>query len=132
MRVDGAVRAGFPSPAENHAVEAINLQTLLVVHPQATFMMRVSGRSMEEAGLFDGDYILVDRAERPQPGHIVVGIVDQDFTLKYLRRSSGGVYYLEAANDTFPKFFAPDFGTLEVWGVARTGIRPLPGYSIRA
>lgn len=131
MRVEGSVRGGFPSPAEDAGVEPINLQRLLIPRPQATFMMRVAGRSMEEGGLWDGDHILVDRSIRPQSGHIVVGVVDSDFTVKYLRRSLSGVYYLEAADLTMPRFYAPEFGSLEVWGVATTAIRPMPLFTIK-
>lgn len=132
LNTGSSVRAGFPSLAEDHGVQPINLHSLLIPHPQATYMMRVSGRSMEEAGLFDGDYVLVDRAVRPEPGHIVVGVIDNDMTIKYLRRSAGGVYYLESSDLTFPKLYAPKEGTLQVWGVSRTAIRPMPGFSIRA
>lgn len=128
--VDGSVRAGFPSPAEDYGKRAINLSELLIQHPQATFFMKVAGDSMCDAGIFNGDHVLVDRAVQPEPGHIVVAVVDNEFTLKYLRRRHGR-YFLEAANRTYPRIYPAEEGTLEVWGVARTSFRALPGFQIK-
>jgi len=66
--VDHAVQAGFPSPAEDHAQKRIDLNDVLIKHPQATFLLRVSGHSMREAGIDDGDVVLVDRAIGPRHG----------------------------------------------------------------
>ena len=81
---DACVRAGFPSPAADFAAKRIDLTTELISHPQATFLLRVAGSSMCEEGIDDGDLILVDRAIKPQHRHIVVGVVDNDFTVKKL------------------------------------------------
>ena len=80
-----SVQAGFPSPAEDHQVERIDLMNQLIKHPQATFMLRVSGQSMRDAGILDGSVVLVDRAINPESGHIVVAVVDGDS----LQRSRG-------------------------------------------
>lgn len=72
-----SVAAGFPSPASEFAAKRIDVMERLVVHPQATFIMRVSGESMREAGIFVGDVILVDRALKPQHGRIVVAIIER-------------------------------------------------------
>ena len=85
---------------------------------------------MIEAGIFDNDWAIVDRAVRPQVNQIVVAILHDEFTLKYLRRQRNGSYFLEAANDTYPPFYPVD-GTLEIFGVARTVFRPLPGFTIQ-
>lgn len=66
------VAAGFPSPAEDFAAKRIDLTSLLVTHPQATFLLRVSGDSMRDAGIFDGDLIVVDKAIKPRHDHVVV------------------------------------------------------------
>ena len=68
------VQAGFPSPAEDFAVKRIDLTESLVVHPQATFLLRVSGDSMREAGIFDGDMLVVDRAIKARHGQVVVAV----------------------------------------------------------
>ena len=72
------VAAGFPSPAEDHLVQRIDLMAQLIQHPQATFLLRVRGESMRDAGIFDGDVVLVDRAINPHSGHVVIAVVDGD------------------------------------------------------
>ena len=84
LQLEVSVAAGFPSPAEDHAVKRIDLNDILIRHPQATFLMRISGTSMKDAGIDDGDVVLVDRAIKPCHGHVVVAVVDGEFTVKRL------------------------------------------------
>ena len=119
---EGHVRAGFPSPAEDFAVNRLDLTQMLVPHPQATFLLRVAGVSMSEAGIGDGDTLVVDRAIKPQHGHVVVAVVDGEFTVKYLHQRAGRVR-LKAANPTFPDIVPKDGQTVEVWGVVSSCIK---------
>lgn len=116
------VQAGFPSPAEDFAVKRIDLTEVLITHPQATFLLRVSGESMKDAGIFDGDMLVVDKAIKPRHGHIVVAVVDGEFTVKYLHMRSGRVK-LKPANVTFPEILPKEGQTLEVWGVVTSSIK---------
>lgn len=116
------VAAGFPSPAEDFAAKRIDLTSLLVTHPQATFLLRVSGDSMRDAGIFDGDLIVVDKAIKPRHDHVVVAIVDGEFTVKQLHQRNGRIK-LKAANCTFPDITPRDGQTLEVWGVVTATIK---------
>ena len=84
LEIDTSVRAGFPSPAEDFQAERIDVLKYIVLHPQATYTLRVRGDSMRDEGIFDGDVILVDRAIKPRHGHIVVAVVDGAFTCKKL------------------------------------------------
>ena len=118
----GKVCAGFPSPAEDFAVKRIDLTEILVTHPQATFLLRVSGESMKDAGIFDGDMLVVDKAIKPRHGHIVVAVVDGEFTVKYFYQRAGWVK-LRAANVTFPDITPRDGQTLEIWGVVTCSIK---------
>ena len=113
-----SVRAGFPSPADDFAVERLDIMQLLVKHPQATFFWRVRGDSMREAGVDDGSIIVVDRAIRPKHGSIVVAMVDGECTVKYLYQRAGRIK-LRAANPTYPDIVPKDSQTIEVWGVVR-------------
>lgn len=63
----GTVQAGFPSPAEDHLVQRVDLMAELIKHPQASFLLRIRGESMRDVGIFDGDVVLVDRAITPGP-----------------------------------------------------------------
>ena len=119
------VCAGFPSPAEDLGAQRIDLTALLVTHAQATYFLKASGHSMVEAGIFDGDIMVVDRAVKPRHGHIVVAVVDGDFTVKRLYQRAGRVK-LRAANVTFPEIVPKDGQTIEVWGVVTASIKRFP------
>jgi DNA polymerase V len=116
-----SVQAGFPSPAEDHQVERIDLINQLIKHPQATFMLRVSGQSMCDAGILDGSVVLVDRAIKPESGHIVVAVVDGDFTCKTLQ-TGPDAFRLVAANPDFADIVPTEGQTIEVWGVVVASI----------
>src|SRR6218665_2455541 len=82
--IDARVPAGFPSPAMDYMEEQIDLQKVLVPHPQATFYFRVTGYSMIDACLTDKSILIVDRSLTAQSGHIVVAHVNGGFTVKYI------------------------------------------------
>lgn len=119
---DASVRAGFPSPAADFGESRIDLVAELIRHPQATYLLRVRGLSMVEAGIDDNDIVVVDRALKPATGNIVVAVVDGDFTVKYLQLRAGRVK-LKAANPTFPDITFKDGQTVEVWGVVTSCIK---------
>jgi DNA polymerase V len=115
------VQAGFPSPAEDHQIERIDLMSQLIKHPQATFMLRVSGESMRDAGILDGSVVLVDKAIQPESGHTVIAVVDGEFTCKTLHILPGGMR-LKAANPDYPDIVPKDGQTVEIWGVVVASI----------
>jgi len=78
------VPGGFPSPAEGYIEDALDLNELCVAHPAATYYARVTGDSVKDAGIWDGDLVVVDRAIEPRHGHIVVAAVDGEMTIKRL------------------------------------------------
>ncbi|WP_367141796.1 LexA family protein [Rhodoferax sp.] len=78
-----------------------------MTHPQATYFLRASGHSMVEAGIFDNEILVVDRAIKPRNNHIVVAVVDGDFTVKQLYQRQGRIK-LKAANPTFPDIVPTD------------------------
>lgn len=114
--------AGFPSPAEDYDHGRLDLNDLLITHPLATFFFEVSGRSMEGAGIFDRDLVIVNRALRPVHGSIVLAQVDSDFTVKYLHLRRGRVE-LVAANPTFPSQLLAEGQQLLVCGVVTAAIK---------
>ena len=93
--------AGFPSPAEQYLEPPLDLNELLVKRPAATYFVRVEGDSMIEAGIHNGDLLVVDRSLRPASGDVIIASVDGDFTVKTYRRDKDGVR-LEPANPNFP------------------------------
>jgi DNA polymerase V len=116
------VCAGFPSPAEDLGAQRIDLTQMQITHAQATYFLRASGQSMVEAGIFDNDILVVDRAIKPRHNHIVVAVVDGDFTVKKLYQRLGKIK-LKAANPTFPDIVPKDGQTIEVWGVVTSSIK---------
>ena len=121
-KADACVRAGFPSPAADFGESRIDLMAELIKHPQATYLLRVRGLSMMDAGLGDGDTIIVDRAIKPTNGHIVVAVVDGEFTVKHLQLRAGRMK-LKAANPTYPDIVPKDGQTVEVWGVVTACVK---------
>ena len=117
------VQAGFPSPADDFVIKRLDLNDVLITHPQATYMLRVSGDSMREAGIADGDTLVVDRAIKPRHNQIVVAVVDDgEFTVKFLHQQAGRIK-LKAANVTYPEIVPKDGQTIEIWGVVTCCIK---------
>ncbi len=108
--------AGFPSPADDYVEKHLDLNEHLITHPEATFILRVSGWSMRDAGIFDGDEIIVDRAITPKEAHIVVAVINGELTVKRLSLSPHGVR-LVAANPDFEDITFREGEELMIWGV---------------
>lgn len=120
LKVLGEVEAGFPSPAEEELIDTISLDDFLIKNREATYMLKVSGDSMRDAGIMEGDIVLVDRSLSASPGDIVIAEVDNEWTIKYLRRSGTRVY-LEAANPNYPNIYPQE--ELRVAAVVKALIR---------
>ena len=115
MAQDG-VHAGFPSPATDYMTQAIDLNKELVKHPAATFYGRVVGDSMIDAGVEEGDILVIDRALDAQDGDMAVCFVDGEFTLKYLKFHEAGLT-LVPANDRYPSIEISEGSDFIMWGV---------------
>jgi len=100
----GAAPAGLASPDSDLLWDAITIDDYLVEQPSKTVLIEVQGDSMINAGIHDGDYLIVEKKHNPDIGKIVVAIVDGDFTIKYLRMGNRGPY-LEPANDAYPNIY---------------------------
>ena len=116
------VKAGFPSPAEDLGAERLDLASLLVPNPQATFFMRASGVSMLNCGINDQDILVVNKSKRPRHGQIVIAVVDGEFTVKELYQRAGRMK-LKSANPTYPDITPREGQTIEVWGVVTACIK---------
>ena len=116
----GTVQAGFPSPAEEELIDTMSLDEFLIDRPEATFMLRVTGDSMIDAGIFPGDIVLVEKGEEARNNDIVIAQVDGEWTMKYFVRKGRGIF-LEPANKKYPTI-RPEH-SLEIGGIVRTVIR---------
>ena len=110
------VAAGFPSPAQDYQEDVIDLNRELVLHPASTFCVRVRGDSMRDAGVANGDILVVDRSLPATEGCIAVCILDGDFTVKRFHQSRGRVELRPANPDYRPIEVGPG-QSFEVWGV---------------
>lgn len=125
------VRCGFPSPAEDFPAQVFNLMEHIAPRPVTTFVMRVRGDSMQDAGIRDGCLITVDRSLQARHGDIVVAVVDGDFTVKQLYQRNG-CCELHPANEAYPRITFTADKTLEIWGVVTAAVTPFikhPGHS---
>ena len=122
--VVGAAGAGFASPAQDWQEHAVNLVELLRLDRAASFVFRVGGQSMVEAGVFDSDVLVVDRDAKPVNGRIVIAVVDGGFVVRQLRIREG-MPFLEARNSQmrYEPVIADE--QVEVWGVVRASVRNL-------
>lgn len=120
LKVLGTVAAGWPSPAEEENVDTLSLDEWLIGNKEASYMLKVSGESMIDAGIRPGDMVILERGRSPKNGDIVVAEVDRDWTMKYFERSSGKVT-LRPANKAF-KAIEPD-EEMKIAGVVTAVIR---------
>ena len=120
LRFVGLVEAGFPSPADDELFETMNLEQYLVRKPEATYLLRVRGESMVDAGILPGDLVLVERGAEPHDGEIVIAQIDGEWTLKYFRRE-GNKVYLQPANGRFQPFYPKE--ELTIAAVVKAVIR---------
>jgi len=116
------ISAGFPSPASDYIEDGLDLNAYLVQHKAASFFFNVEGESMCGAGIMPGDKVLVDRAVNAVHGHIVVAVIDAEYTLKRLFRW-GGRLELRPENPAFKTIVINDDTGLEIWGVVTGVIR---------
>ena len=125
---DVKVVAGFPIPLNNdEQAQNIEVLKMLCPHPDSSYLIRVQGRSMIEAGVNDGDIIIVDKSERnPTEKQIAVCELNGEYTLKRVRKKDGNVW-LVPANPEYPEIEVTDGDDFSVWGVV-TYIIPKPVY----
>ena len=119
-----SVQAGFPSPATDHIEKFLDLNEHLIEKPAATFFVRVSGDSMKDAGIHNGDLIIVDRSKTPANNSIVLAIVDGEFTVKRLNKK-GDQIQLCPENKNYSPIIIKEGMDFEVWGVVIHSIHSL-------
>ena len=110
------VRAGKPTSGDDYQEEPVDLGRHLVRDPGSTFVMKVAGWSMRDAGIADGDELVVDRGVAADDGRIVVADIDGELTVKRLKRTAAG-WLLLAANPDFADIPVGDKSELNIWGV---------------
>ena len=120
-----SVAIGFGSPSQDTGVTRLDLNDVLVRHPQATYLMRIAGSAMREAGIDEGDLVLVDRAVTPAHGHVVIAVVDNEFVCRRLVLQGHRVA-LQAASPGHPEISPREGEEMQVWGVVTQAIKAMP------
>lgn len=114
--IDSGISAGFPSPAGDFLHEKLSLDKKLITHKDATFYARVKGESMINAGLDNGDLLVIDRSLPPQDNNIAVCYLDNEFTVKRLE-IRGEKITLIPENDNYSKIEITEANELIIWGI---------------
>lgn len=115
---ESGVHAGFPSPADDFLEGSLDLNTLVIKHPEATFFARVEGDSMQDEGILEGDLLIVDKAVEPYDGCLAVSFIDGEFTLKRVKMESDRIL-LVPANPRYKTIEISSDNTFAVWGVVK-------------
>ena len=119
LQLAPSIKAGFPSPADDYQQDRLDFNRDLIRHPETTFYGRVSGDSMVDAGICDGDIAVIDRSVEPSDGDVVVGYVNEEFTIKFLdlKHKDEGFIELRPANNDYKPIRINADDDFEVWGV---------------
>ncbi len=110
------ISAGFPSPAMDFTEMSIDLNKHLIKHPSATFYGKVKGQSMKDAGIHEGDLLIIDKSLRPQDGKIAVCFIDGEFTVKRIRLEKN-CCWLVAENKDYPPIKVTEDNDFLIWGI---------------
>ena len=117
------VPCGFPSPAQDYVEQRIDLNSLLVNHPSSTYFIRVSGDSMIEGGINDGDMLVIDSSVEAEHGDIVVAALSGEFTVKQLMTKP--FLHLKPMNSAHAIIRITDADQFEIFGVVKHAIKTM-------
>lgn len=120
--VHEGISAGFPSPADDFLDLSIDLNQELIKHPSTTFYGRVRGDSMIDAGLNDGDLLIIDKSLEPTNGKIAVCFIDGDFTVKRIAIEKDKIW-LVAENKKYKPILVTEDNDFVIWGIVTTVIK---------
>jgi len=120
--VEQGISAGFPSPADDFLDNSIDLNKELVKNPSATFYGRVKGDSMKNAGLEDGDLLIIDKSLEPINNKIAVCFIDGEFTVKRIKIEAN-IIWLLAENEAYKPIKVSADNEFVIWGIVTTVIK---------
>lgn len=115
--IETIIPAGFPSPADDYLETTLDLNEKLINNPSSTYFAEISGTSMINAGIHDGDIIIVDKSLYPKDNSVVVCSIDGEFTLKRFKKNKNNKAYLIAENELFKPIELNDYNNFIIWGV---------------
>ncbi|MCH9634552.1 MAG: Protein UmuD [Chlamydiae bacterium] len=119
-----SVSAGFPSPADDGIERKLDLNKSLIKHPAATFFVRVEGESMKDAGIYNQDLLIVDRSITPKENHVVLAVINGEFTVKKIKKSKSKLFLLPE-NEKFKPIEITEEMDFSIWGIVTYAIHSL-------
>jgi DNA polymerase V len=120
--MDVGISAGFPSPADDFIELSIDLNKHLIKHKDTTFFARVKGHSMKDAGIYDGDLLVIDKSLEPQDGKIAICQIDGEFTVKRIKIEEN-LIWLIAENENYKPIKVTPENELMIWGIVIHSIK---------
>jgi DNA polymerase V len=120
--VDAGIKAGFPSPADDFIELSIDLNKEYIKNRDTTFYAKVKGDSMKDAGIFDGDLLIIDKSLEPQNNKIAICQIDGDFTVKRIKIEKDIVWLIAENEDYSPIKVTPE-NELIIWGIVTASIK---------
>lgn len=122
--IDAGLQAGFPSPADDFLEVRIDFNEDIIKNKDATFYAKVKGSSMKNAGIFDGDLLVIDRSLEPLNNKIAVCVIDGEFTVKRIKKETNTVWLIPE-NEEFQPIKVTEDNEFIVWGIAIASIKRL-------
>ena len=119
---DQGIRAGFPSPAQDYMDLSIDLNRELIRNPSSTFYGRVKGDSMQDAGVSEGDVLVIDKSLEPQDGDMAVCFLDGEFTLKFIQLEKDAIWLIPA-NEAYDPIRVTEENEFLIWGIVTYTIK---------
>lgn len=120
--VDAGIKAGFPSPADDFIELSIDLNKEYIKNRDTTFYAKVKGDSMKNAGIFDGDLLIIDKSLEPQNNKIAICQIDGEFTVKRIKIEKD-IVWLIAENEDYPPIKVTPENELLIWGIVTASIK---------
>lgn len=120
LKVLGIVEAGFPSSAEEDLIETMSLDDFLISNKESSYILKIKGDSMIDAGIHEGDLVIVEKASSAKDGQIIIAEIDQRWSIKYYRKKNNKVF-LEAGNKKYSPIYPKE--ELKISAIVKAVIR---------
>ena len=122
--LDVGIKAGFPSPAADFEEQRISLDHYLIKNTESTFFAKASGDSMINAGINDGDLLVIDRSLEPKNNAIAVCYIDGEFTVKRIKKTKDKLF-LKPENEEYKSIEITLDNNLIIWGIVTYVIKKI-------
>lgn len=120
------IQAGFPSPADDYLESILSLDDICMVNRETTFLGRVTGKSLNDIHVYEGDIMVIDKSLKPQNGDLIVAVINSEFTAKFIS-IDGNEFFLYPANKRFKPIRIAEYDDFKIWGVVTRVIQDVKG-----